>query len=136
MKRLVCGAAVVLSIFTAALLAAAQDEKTPTIKDVMKLHKGANAPLGKLGKALKSESPDWKDIQKSTKDFVVLGASLEKNDPPKGDKSSWKKFADGYLADAKALDEAAKAEDKSAAQKAHGKIAASCKACHVAHKGQ
>src|SRR5436305_5113342 len=110
MKRLVCGAAVVLSIFTAALLAAAQDEKTPTIKDVMKLHKGANAPLGKLGKALKSESPDWKDIQKTTKDFVVLGASLEKHDPPKGEKASWKKFADGYIADAKALDETPNAE--------------------------
>ena len=136
MKRLVCGAGVVLAIFTAALLAAAQDEKTPTIKDVMKLHKGANAPLGKLGKALKSDSPDWKDIQKTTKDFVVLGASLEKNDPPKGDKASWKKLADGYLANAKALDEAAKAEDKSAALEAHGKITASCKSCHVAHKGQ
>jgi len=137
MKRLVCGAGVVLTVLMAAVLAGAQDEKSPSIKDVMnKLHKGANAPLGKIGKALKTESPAWKDIQNSTKDFVILGASLAKNDPPKGEKASWKKLADTYFADAKALDDAAKSENKQAALAAHGKLAASCKSCHTAHKGQ
>src|SRR4051794_30586480 len=123
MKRLISGAGVVLTILMVTVLAGAQDDKTPSIKDVMnKLHKGANAPLGKLGKALKSDSPNWKEIQNSTKDFVILGASLGKNDPPKGEKASWAKLSDTYFSNAKALDDAAKAEDKSAAVAAHGKL--------------
>src|SRR4051812_21504229 len=110
---------------------------TPTIKDVMnKLHKGANSPLGQLKGALASDSPDWESIQKKTKDFVILGASLAKNDPPKGEKESWKTLSDSYFADAKALDDAAHAKDKAAAQAAQKKLSASCKSCHTAHKGK
>ena len=124
-----------LLLLTSAVLARPEADKTPTIKDVMnKLHKGANAPLAKLKTELKAESPDWKAIQDKTKDFVVFGAALGKNDPPKGDKESWKKLAESYLADSKALDKAAKAEDKKAAQEAQGKLAVSCKDCHTAHK--
>jgi hypothetical protein len=136
MKRLACGVSVALALLTAAVLAGPQDDKAPTIKDVMgKLHKGANSPLAKLKAALNAEAPDWKSIKEKTKDFVILGAALEKNDPPKGEKSSWKKFSGNYFTEAKVLDDAAKAEDKKAAQAAHGKLAASCKACHAAHKG-
>src|SRR5260221_458329 len=67
-----------LIVASATLLAGQGDaEKTPSIKDVMgKLHKGAMAPLAKLKTALKSESPNWTAIEKSTKDFVILGAAL------------------------------------------------------------
>jgi hypothetical protein len=139
MKRLATAAGMILvtlGLF-AAVSAVAEDEKTPTIKEVMgKLHKGANAPIAKLKTALKSDSPDWDSIQKTTKDFVILGAALAKNDPPKGEAASWKKQADTYFANAKALDDAASDKDLAAARAAHQKLSASCKACHSAHKGQ
>ena len=118
--------------------AVAQDDaKTPTIKAVMtKLHKGTKAQSGVLKNQLKAETPDWESIQKTTKDFVILGASLEKNDPPKGDKASWKKFADKYFATAKELDDAATAKDKDKVEAAMKTMGASCKSCHDAHKGK
>ena len=134
MKRLVCMASA-LAILVLAAGAGAEDP--PSIKEVMsKLHKGANAPLAKLKTALKSESPDWNAVQDLSKDFVILGAALSKNDPPRGEKADFVKLADAYYQNAKALDDAAKAEDKAKAQAALKKIGASCKACHSAHKGQ
>jgi cytochrome c556 len=134
MKRMVC---VTSTLVTMALMAGARTDDTPSIKDVMdKLHKGANAPLAKLKTALKAESPDWKAVQEYTKDFVTFGAALAKNDPPRGEKADFEKLAKGYFKNAKALDDAAKAEDKAKAQAALTKIGASCKVCHTAHKGQ
>ena len=133
MKRTACAA----SVLAVLIMAARADDSTPSIKEIMgKLHKGANAPLAKLKTALKSDSPDWKDVQDLTDDFVSLGAGLAKNKPPKGDKSAFKKRADAYYEYAKALDDAAKAEDKAKAQSALNKIGGSCKACHSAHKAQ
>src|SRR5689334_23092560 len=84
----------------------AQDEKTPTIKEVMtRLHKGARSPLAQLKAQLKQARPPWKQVQDETKDFVILGASLAKNEPPKGDPASWKKLADAYFDNAKTLDD-------------------------------
>lgn len=134
MKRLVCMAS---TLAVLALLAGAAAEDTPSIKEVMgKLHKGANAPLAKLNTALKSDSPDWKNVQDLSKDFVILGAALSKNGPPRGEKADYVKLADAYHGNAKDLDTAAKAEDKTKAKAALGKIGASCKACHTAHKGK
>jgi mono/diheme cytochrome c family protein len=137
-KWIVLGAvAVVVSSIAYQASLAGADAEMPTIKDVMnKLHKGAKSPLAQLKGELASASPDWPKIQKETKDFVILGASLAKNDPPKGDKGSWKTLADGYFADAKALDDAANAKDLASAQAAHKKLATSCKSCHGAHKGK
>ena len=119
----------------ATIAVGADDKKTPTIKEVMsKLHKGAKSPLAKLKTALKAESPDWKSIQDSTKDFVILGAALAKNDPPKGEKHAYKKLADSYFEQSKAMDDAAKKEDKAAANAAFTKVSTSCMACHKAHK--
>ncbi len=138
MKRIVCAACAFGLVAISGLAtgpAGADDEKTATIKQVMqKLHKGANAPLAKLKKALAADSPDWKDIQKTTKNFATLGADLPKNDPPKGDKEDYKKLADAYCANAKALNEAAKKEDKEKAEAAFKKVSTSCMACHKAHK--
>lgn len=133
MKRTACAA----SVLAVLIIAARADDPTPSIKEIMgKLHKGANAPLAKLKRALKSDTPDWKDVEDLTKDFVSLGADLAKNKPPKGDNSAFKKRADAYYEYAKALDAAAKAEDKAKAQSALNKIGGSCKACHSAHKTQ
>ena len=133
MKR----AALAASVLAVLVLAAGADDSTPSIKEIMgKLHKGANAPLAKLKTALKSDTPDWKDVQELSKLFVSQGAGLAKNQPPKGDKSAFDKRAKDYYQYAKALDDAAKAEDKAKAQSALNKIGASCKACHSAHKPQ
>ena len=126
-----------LLVAGAAFVASAEDEKGATIKDVMnKLHKGANSPLAQIRAELKSATPDWDKLQKQTKDFVILGAALAKNDPPKGDKGSWKMFADAYFQSAKALDDAAKAKDTATADAAQKRIVGSCKNCHTAHKGK
>jgi cytochrome c556 len=140
MKRLVCLAGALLVIGLASLLAGragAGDEKTPTIKDVMDaLHKGANSPLAQLKAELKSQSPDWAKIQKTTKEFVTHGAALPKNEPPRGDPADFKKLATTYYNTAKAIDEAAQKEDKQAAQAAFSKLTGLCKTCHAAHKEQ
>ncbi len=138
MRKLMC-AVFVLSLVTfsglANGLARSDDEKTPTIKEVMqKLHKGPSAALAKLKKDLASESLDWSDIQKKAKDFETYGKALSKNDPPKGDKEDWKKLADSYYETAKTLNASAKKEDKDGVKTAFSKISNSCAACHKAHK--
>jgi hypothetical protein len=131
--RLTCATS--LLVLVAATLAAGFDDETPTIKDVMqKLHRGKSSPLAKLKTALKSDSPDWKAIQKTTKEFEKFGAALPKNDPPKGSKAAYTKLADRYYASAKALNEAALKEEKAEAQAALTKISTSCAACHKAHR--
>jgi hypothetical protein len=133
MKRTAC----VASVLAVLIVAAGADDSTPSIKEIMgKLHKGANAPLAQLKSALKADTPDWKGIQDLSKDFVILGASLARNEPPRGDRSAFERLASAYLESVRALDDAAKAEDKAQAQAALNEIGASCKACHTAHKKQ
>jgi cytochrome c556 len=138
MKKLGVGTAVLVAfIILVAAPAGAQDDKAPTIKEVMaKLHKGANAPLGQVKKDLQADKPDWKEVQKLTKDFVILGAALAKNDPPKGEKGSWERLAKSYFDDSKTMDDAATKEDKAGTLAAQGKLAGSCMACHKAHRGK
>lgn len=127
-------AAVALVPVAAATVGAYQDE-TPSIKSVMgKLHKGSKAQSKVLDQQSKAGSPNWDEIKKTTKDFVILGASLSKNDPPRGDKASWKKLADNYFQNAKALDDAAGDKDLTALQAAQKKMGGSCKSCHTAHR--
>ena len=135
LQVLIGSALVVVSAATFAGRAGAADEKKPTIKQIMvKLHKGAKSPLAKVKSELNSESPNWEAVEKQSKDFVILGASLAKNEPKKGNKESWKQLADQYYDDAKALDDAAEAKDKAAASAAFQRLGASCKACHQKHK--
>jgi cytochrome c556 len=135
---LIAGMLLVVSMaFLSGQSGTVEAEETLTIKQVMvKLHKGASSPLAKLKNELKAEAPAWAEIEKQSKDFVIIGASLAKNEPRKGDKEGWKQLADSYFADAKALDDAAKAHDKAGTEAAFKKLSASCKACHSAHKGQ
>ena len=138
MKRLAC------LTFMAALVAAvaqvpvgAQSDETPSIKEVMqKLHKGNKAPLVMVKKDLQAMPPKWDEVKKLTKDCVVLGAGLAKNDPPRGDKAHFTKLATEYFENAKAMDEASQKEDKAGVLAGQRKIAQSCKACHDAHRGR
>ena len=141
MRRFVLAGGTILVVVVVAVAAlrlpaaGAEDGDVPSIKEVMvKLHKGSDAPMAKVAGALKAERPDWAAIRGATKDFVILGASLAKNDPPKGDAASWKVLSARYFADAKALDDAAQAQDRDAAQAAQKRLGGSCKACHAAHK--
>lgn len=136
MKRLTIVAVAVAVLGTSSMCAVlADDTKTPTIKEVMdKLHKGANAPLATVGRGLKADTPDWPKLQKETKNFVILGAALAKNTPPRGGKESWEKLALNYFNNAKALDDAVQKENKDDAEAAYAKIRGSCMACHRAHR--
>ncbi len=112
-----------------------EEKETPKIKDVMKkLHKGSTSRQNVLKKQAQANPPDWEAIGKTTKDFVILGAALAKNDPSKGDKESWKKLTTKYYDNAKSLDDAAEAKDLTKLQAAQKSMGASCKACHTAHK--
>ena len=102
---------------------AQSDEKMPSIKKVMdKLHKGKNAPLNTVKAALKSDSPDWADVQKDAKVFATYGAYLPKNDPPKGSKESWEKLAKAYASNGKALEDRSRKGRLKAARSASTKM--------------
>ncbi len=67
------------------LLAGADNEATPSIKQVMvKLNKRPDSSLAKLKTELGASTPDWESIQKSTKDFAVLGACAGEEHPEEG----------------------------------------------------
>lgn len=115
--------------------AVAWDDETPSIKKVMnKLHKGSTSQSSVLKKQAQANPPDWEAISKTTKDFVILGAAMAKNDPPRGDKEEWKKLATKYFDNAKELDDAATAHDLDKLKAAQKSMSASCKTCHDAHK--
>ncbi len=114
---------------------ACEANKTPSIKEIMgKLNKGTDCTMQVLRKQLRTEEPNWDAVREQTKKFADLAEALGKNDPPRGGKDSWEKLTKAYAEHAKALDEAAKSKDKTAAKSAHAKLAGSCKACHDAHK--
>jgi hypothetical protein len=136
MKELksVAGGVVLVSVLILALQPGGAEARDPTIKDVMsKLHKGLS-PLGQLKRDLQEDDPPWAEIQKTTHQFVVLGAALGKNDPPRGDKESWAKLARQYLENAKAMDESAQKKDRDGALAGQARLAGSCNACHKAHR--
>jgi cytochrome c556 len=102
--------------------------------------KGLFGKTGKFKSALKKEvaatPTDWEAIQKTTKEIHELGESLEKAEPEKGDKESWKKLAGKFGENTKSLHDAAEAKDLNKVKAAQKSIGGSCKACHDAHKGQ
>ena len=115
--------------------AAAQGERTPSIMALMhKQYDVSRAPFVVVRKELASETPDWDKVQAATRSFATLAAALKKNTPRRGDQASWAKLTDLHLADARALDEAAAARDREGARAIHRRLAASCKACHDAHR--
>ena len=140
MRRIayVVGAAMLMGA-TAWMLSplSARAEKTPSIKEIMdRAHRGSDSLLQKLGRELKSDSPDWGTVQKQSRDLVLLGGALREDRPPRGSRESWDRLTQQYLAAARELDQAAENKDASAAQEAHQKLGTSCMACHQLHKGK
>ena len=137
MRSLICVASLLTVLAVAGFVSqtAASDDETPSIEKIMEtLHKGKMAPVNVVKAELKNESPDWAKVEKEAKIIEKFGAFLAKNDPPRGEKSSYEKLAKAYESHAKALVKAAGRENLKGAREAMKKIGASCKACHTAHK--
>jgi cytochrome c556 len=139
MRPLFCAGGVLAVLLMASLVAAtagpSADDETPTIKKVMQtLHKGKTSPLNTVKTALKGDSPDWTKVQKEAKLFATFGAALPKNDPPRGDKASFEKFAKSYASAGEALESSAKKEDLKGSRDAFNKISTSCMPCHKDHR--
>ena len=136
-KRSFLAGGVLLAVVVVLTPAGAQDNKAPTIKQVMKkLNSGPNSMTATIGKELQDDPPIWDDIKKETQEYVKMADALGKNDPPKGEKDSWSKLSKDYAENAKALDEATQKKDKKAALAAHTKITNACKTCHMEHRKQ
>ena len=108
----------------------------PKIKAIMvKLSKGKTSLTPVIGQELDSETPDWTTIQPQTREYHALTIDMAKEEPAKGSKDSWAKLSGDYAALAADLEKAAEAKNRDAAKDVHGKISASCKACHDQHRG-
>ena len=111
------------------------DEPPPPVKEIMEtLNKGPEALTSVIGRALDKDEPDWASLAEQTENYVGHVKDLGRNEPPRGEAASWKTQTEGYLENAKALDDAVEAHDRKGALAAHEKIEQSCAACHVAHK--
>jgi cytochrome c556 len=140
MRVLICAVSVAALLTLAGWVSrsadgASDDEEKASIKKIMQtLHKGAKAPITTVKAALKSDAPDWAQVQKDAKFLAKYGALLPKNDPPRGDKAAFEKHAKAYAANAKALEKAAEKEDLKDARGASQKLGGSCMACHKDHR--
>jgi hypothetical protein len=120
---------------TLAIASAVEAERTPSIRAVMhKQYRVTRAPFVLIKKELASDAPDWDRIGEASRDFTLLAASLEKNEPKWGDEASWLQFTEQHLQDARAMEDAAKARDRAALLVVHRRIETACKGCHDAHR--
>jgi cytochrome c556 len=94
----------------------------------------SNAPFTRIKKELNSETPDWIKVQEASRKFLTLAEGLEKNEPKWGDLASWKTLTRRHLDDAKALESACLARDRTAMLTVQKRVSASCTACHKAHR--
>jgi cytochrome c556 len=132
---LATAAGLLLAGLGAHTLRAADDDKVPSIEDIMqKVNKRKSGLHSEVGDALKMGTVDWDKIKEKTKQYAALTDFMGKNDPPKGSKQSWEKLTKQYADDAKALDTAVGNKDKAAATKAWGKLDKECMGCHRPHR--
>jgi cytochrome c556 len=135
MKRAFVVAASLMVCWLAAAVNA-RDDKPSEIKEIMvKINKPSTGLLSNIGAELRSDSPDWKEIQPQAKEVAKLTAMLGKDKPPKGDAASWTKLTKDFAANAAALDKAIAAKDQAAAKAAYAKMSGkTCDTCHEAHR--
>ena len=125
----------VIAMFGGILPSFAEQDKDPTIKDVMKKVNGGSKGLCAIvGADLKSKDIKWEQVQKDSKELAACVAFLTKNKPPKGEQESWDKLTKDYIATAKDLVAAADKKDDKAALAAHKKLVGACMECHKAHR--
>ena len=137
MKRVWAFAAMlaVITFLGAVLPSLAEQDKDPTIKDVMKKANGGSKGLCAIvGADLKGKDIKWEQVQKESKELATCLAFLAKNKPPRGEQASWDKLTKEYIATAKELVEAADKKDAKEALALHKKLVGACMSCHEAHK--
>ena len=114
-------------------MTAANNLADPTIKEVMQKVNGKAGLKGAIDADIKGAK--WDDLTTKAKELVPLAKALGKNEPPKGDKESWKKLTDSYAKAAEDLQAAAEKKDATAAAAAF-KGLTGCMACHSVHRGK
>ena len=121
-----------------AVTVGAFEDETPKTEDIMKavFKKGTGKFSSVLKKQVEASPTDWPAIQKTTKEIATLGAALEKNEPEKGSKESFKKLAGKFGENTKHLHDAAESKDLAKVKDAQKVIGGSCMECHKAHRGQ
>ena len=118
-------------------LTTAQDDKVPPIKEIMKKGHGSKGLLTSIAKSAKSGA--WDDAINDAKLLKIFGEGLGKNQPPKGDDTSWQKLTKKYKENTAAVAKAADSKDAKGVESALNKInpkSGACKECHDSHKGK
>jgi cytochrome c556 len=138
MKSWIAVVAVALILPVGAATVGAFVDETPDTEAIMKglFKKGSGKFDPTLKKQVEASPTDWEAIQKTTKEIADLGGSLEKGEPQKGSKESFKKLAGKLGENTKALHDAADAKDLAKLKAAQKTIQTSCKSCHSVHRGQ
>ena len=114
----------------------AQDSKL-TVKEIMgQINKGPTALFPTVRKNLSADAPDWAGLQKQSKEIATLVEWMAKKEPPRGEKTSWSKHTKEYVAETKALADAAQKKDKDGMIGVHARITKACTACHKEHRPQ
>ena len=116
----------------------AQDKKADKLPDIKTImtegHKGTDSFLVQIGKEAKGGK--WEDALTHAKALNVFGEALGKNNPPKGDKTSWETLAKKYNENTKAVLAAVEKKDATATATSLKAIQGSCTDCHKSHKGK
>jgi cytochrome c556 len=116
-------------------LSGADGQTTPSITALMhKQYTVSRAPFKVIGKEIDSQAPDWDKVREAGERFTVLSEALAKKSPRRGDPESWRRLVERNTADARAIEESAKARDLAMLKTTREHIAASCKACHDVHR--
>jgi hypothetical protein len=102
-----------------------KEKDIPEIEDIMEAAHNEKEDPNLLGRVLSGKA-----TKEEQKKLLGLYTDLGKNKPPKGSAADWKKRTDALVAATK--DVLAGKPDAAVALKK----AASCKACHEAHKGE
>ncbi len=129
MKKLILASGLLVTVLGADVV-----RKLSTSAVMHKQYTVSNAPFVRIKKELNSETPDWAKVQEASRRFLELAESLQKNEPKWGDSASWKTHTSRHLDDAKTIDNASRARDRSAVLAAQKRVSTSCKACHDAHR--
>ena len=120
-KMLPVAVAMLVLVGSAYLAVSADDDDKPKhkIKEVMKIA---------MKEGLNKKVAGGKATDEEKKQLLELYESLAKNEPPKGEKDSWKEKTGALVDAAKGVVEGTEGSDKELAK------AANCGACHKEHK--
>lgn len=109
----------------------AADEKSLSVKQCMQCQQKMSKAVGAAAAAGK-----WDDAAKSSKTWLKAAEDMGKNNPPKGEKESWKTLTEKYLTSVKTIDESVGKKDADGVKKALEPFSGNknCGECHGPHK--